>query len=530
MPMDHAAIIEKLLDPQAYPHPVGKITHLQTHVSSILLTGERAYKIKKPVDFGFLNFSTLELREVNCRREVALNARLASDVYLGVEPIRSDGDRVWIGDGDGETVEWAVAMKQLDDAQLGGGVLERGELTEARLDALVDVLVPFYQDARTGPEVNAYGEIPAIKFNTDENFVQTESYIGKLISRDRFEHIRRWTNTFFEDNRKLFERRIRDGRIRECHGDLHLDNIFFCDPPVVFDCIEFNDRLSCGDVAMDIGFLAMDLDARERPDLSRYFVDRYVAESGDEELRDLMDFYKTYRAYVRGKVAAFTSDDPNLSPDEQRSNRNAARRSFGQAYRYTGATAQPPLVVFYGLMGTGKSSLARYLREEYGWHVISTDVVRKQLAGVGQATRVWVPYGTGLYSAEMNELTYDESCKRAGALLDAGLPVAMDGAFKTQEQRQVVIDTAREHGADVLFVQTVCDPEVQRNRLGARQVYDTHSDGRIELMERQRIEFEPPADDVAHLFEVFSTDGEVDHTRARVVAHLRSIGMLERPH
>ncbi len=528
-PMDHAAIIDALMDPEAYPHPVDEVTHLQTHISSILLTGERAYKIKKPVDFGFLNFSTLGLRERNCRREVELNGRLAPDIYLGVEPVRFDGERVTIG-GDGEIVEWAVAMKQLDGDRLGVGVLERGELTADILDDLIDILVPFYRSARRGPDVDRFGEIDAIRFNTDENFVQTESYIGKLISRERFDDIQDWTNRFYTDHEELFERRIDEGRIRECHGDLHLDNIFFCDPPVVFDCIEFNDRLACGDVAMDIGFLAMDLDARERPDLSEYFVDRFVEVSGDEDLYELMDFYKTYRAYVRAKVAAFTSDDPDLDETGKRRNRNAARHSFGLAYQYAGGTARPPIVVFFGLMGTGKTSLARYLREEYGWHVISTDVVRKQIAGVGQAARVWVPYETGLYSPEMNERTYAESCRRAGALLDAGLPVAIDGAFKTNEQRRVVIDTAREHGADVLFVQTVCEPDDQRQRLGTRQVYDTHSDGRIELMDRQRREFEPPTPDVAHLFEEFSTDGPIDDTRAHLVAHLRDLGMLEQPH
>ena len=527
--MEHATIVKGLLDPEAYPHPVDEIIHLQTHISSILLTGDRAYKIKKPVDFGFLNFSTLGLRELNCRREVELNGRLAPDIYLGVEPVRFDGKRLSMGRGVGEIVDWAVAMKQLDNDDLGVGVLERGELTHDQLDVLVEILVPFYEKARRGPDVDVFGEIKAIKFNTDENFVQTESYIGKLISRDRFEHIKNWTDRFFVEHKELFERRIRDGRIRECHGDLHLDNIFFCDPPIVFDCIEFNDRLACGDSGIDIGFLAMDLDARGRPDLSQYFVDRFIEVSGDEELRGLIDFYKTYRAYVRAKVAAFTSDDPGLDETEKRRNRNAARHSFGLAYRYAGGDARPSLVVLYGLMGTGKTSLAQHLREVYGWHVISTDAVRKHIAGVGQATRVWVPYATGLYSAEMNERTYDESCRRAGDLLDAGLPVAIDGAFKTRDQCQVVIDMAREHGADVRFIETVCDLDSQRQRLEARQVYDTHSDGRIELMERQRSEFESPATDVAHLFERFSTDGPSDETRSRVVAYLRELGMLEPP-
>ncbi len=526
VPLDHATMIEGLLDPGAYPHSVDEITHIQTHISSILLTGERAYKIKKPVDFGFLNFSTLELRERNCRREVELNSRLAPDVYLGVEPVRFDGERLFIG-GEGEIVDWAVAMRQLEDDDLGVGVLERGELTTDKLDVLVEILVPFYRDARRGPDVDAFGEVEAVKFNTDENFAQTDSYIGKLISRERFEHIQDWTNRFFVEHEELFERRIGEGRIRECHGDLHLDNIFFCDPPIVFDCIEFNDRLSCGDVAMDIGFLAMDLDARSRPDLSRHFVDRFVEASGDDDLHSLMDFYKTYRAYVRAKVAAFTSEDPGLDAAAKRRNRNAARRSFGLAYRYAGGDSRPPVVVFYGLMGTGKSSLSRYLREVYGWHIISTDEVRKQISGVGEATRVWVPYGTGLYSAEMNERTYGESCRRAGDLLDAGLPVAIDGAFKTADQRQVVVDMAREHGADVRFVETVCEPDAQRQRLEARQVYDTRSDGRIELMERQRNEFESPPANVAHLFKELPTDGPVGDTQARLVDYLRELDMLE---
>ena len=525
--MDHATIVEGLLDPAAYPHFVDEVTHLQTHISSILLTGDRAYKLKKPVDFGFLNFSTLELREMNCRREVELNSRLAPDVYLGVEPVRFGGERLFIGDGEGEIVDWVVVMKQLDNDHLGVGALERGELTGDKLDDLVETLVPFYRNARRGPDVEAFGEIDAIKFNTEENFAQTDNYIGKLISRDRFEYIQNWTNRFFVEHKDLFEHRVDEGRIRECHGDLHLDNIFFCDPPVVFDCIEFNDRLACGDVAMDIGFLAMDLDARGRPDLSQHFVARFVEASGDCNLYELLNFYKTYRAYVRAKVAAFTSEDPDLNHAEQRRNRNAARRSFGLAYRYAGGSARPPLVVFYGLMGTGKSSLSRYLREVYGWHIISTDEVRKQISGVGEATRVWVPYGTGLYSAEMNERTYDESCRRAGDLLDAGLPVVIDGAFKTAEQRQVVMDTAREHGGNVRFVETVCESDAQRQRLEARQVYDTRSDGRIELMERQRTEFESPATDVAHLFSVLPTDGPVDDTRQRLIEYLKERDMLE---
>jgi aminoglycoside phosphotransferase family enzyme/predicted kinase len=526
--MDHAKTIEGLLDPGAYPHPVDGVRHLQTHVSSIFLTGDRAYKVKKPVDFGFLDFSTIDKRERNCRREVELNRRLAPDVYLGVVPVTLGGGMLRL-DGEGEIVDWAVVMRQLDDEHLGVGFLDRGELGHEHLDQLVETLVPFYVGARTGAGVDEYGTVEAVKFNTDENFVQTEDYVGKLVSRERFEHIKAWTNRFYEERAELFERRIADGRIRECHGDLHLDNIFFCEPPVVFDCIEFNDRLACGDVASDVAFLAMDLDYRGRSELATHFVDRFVERSGDNDLLELVDFYKTYRAYVRAKVAAFTSEDPGLDETARRRARNTARHYFGLAYRYAGGTKKPPLVVFYGLMGTGKSSLARHLRETYGWHMLSTDAVRKQIAGVGEATRVWVPYNTGLYSSEMNERTYDEVSRRAADLLDAGLPVAIDGAFKTEAERRVIIDMALRHGADVRFVKTVCDPETQRSRLETRQQHDTRSDGRIELMERQRVEFEDPSADIAEFFEEFGTDGPASDTRSRVVGHLREIGFLDEP-
>ncbi len=272
------------------------------------------YKLKKPVNFGFLDFSTIELREQNCRAEVELNRRLAPSVYIEAVPITSDGDDLALN-GEGEVVDWVVVMRELDGTLLGTEVLDRGELGEAHMDALVEVLVPFYDSAATGGGIDDFGSVEAVKFNTDENFSQTEAYVGKLISRDRFEHIRDWTNAFFEQHADLFERRIVEGRIRESHGDLHLRNIFFEDPPVIFDCIEFNQRFRCGDVAVDVAFLAMDLDFNGRQDLSKHFIDAYVEASGDTELLEILDFYKCYRAYVRGKIACFTSTDPALDDD-----------------------------------------------------------------------------------------------------------------------------------------------------------------------------------------------------------------------
>ena len=523
--MDHVELVEALKDPAFYDPPVEQVEFVQTHISSVFLTGDRVYKLKKPVNFGFLDFSSVELRQRYCKAEVELNRRLAPEVYLGVEPITLDGGLLRIG-GEGEVVDWLVVMRQLDGELLGGRVLERGELTERQIGQLVEQLVPFYRNARTGEGIDRWGTLEAVKYNTDENFTQTREYMGKLITRQRYEHIRDWTNAFYRDQPDLFRERIAEGRIRESHGDLHLDNIFFQDPPIIFDCIEFNERFRCGDVAADLAFLAMDFDFRGRPELGRLLIDEYVEASGDRGLLKLLNFYKCYRAYVRGKISCFTASDPALDGVQRRHWKNRARHYFGLAYRYAGGEERPSLVVLYGLMGSGKTNIARYLRETFGWHLLSTDAVRKQLAGIGENTRVYVPYNEGLYSPEMNRRTYDEVCRRAENLLKAGFPVAVDGAFKRQVERQPVIDVAQRAGARLLFLETTCEPAEQQRRLELRQEHDTRSDGRVEIMEFQRSEFEGPNPDSSELFETVSSDGPKSETRRRVAEILESRSML----
>jgi aminoglycoside phosphotransferase family enzyme/predicted kinase len=526
--VEHAELVKALSDPAFYPHPVAAVRFLQTHISSVFLTGEYVYKLKKPVNFGFLDFSTVELRKVYCRAEVELNRRLAPWVYLEAAPITLDDGRPTLK-GSGEVVDWVVVMRELDERLLGTQVLARGELSAQHMDALVEVLVPFYAKAATGAGVDRYGEIDAVKFNTDENFAQTEDYVGKILSRHRFEHIRNWTDAFYRDQAELLARRIAEGRIRESHGDLHLANIFFEQPPVIFDCIEFNERFRCGDVAVDLAFLTMDLDFNGRSELARHFVDAYVAASGDAELPRLLDFYSCYRAYVRGKIACFTSVDPALDDSARRVQRNLARRYFGLAYRYAGGTSKPSLVVLYGLMGSGKTSIARFIRERYGWHLLSTDAVRKQISGVGEATRVYVPYNEGLYSPEMNRRTYAEVCRRAENLLLGGFDVVIDGAFKRQAERLPVLELAERTGVRLLFLRTTCGPDEQRRRLEKRQRHDTRSDGRVELMEHQRADFEPADPEHPELFMSVATDGPKLATRARVEELLRAEGLVREP-
>ena len=331
--VDHSILVESMKNPVFYPHTVGRVEFLQTHISSVFLTGDYVYKLKKPVDFGFLDFTTIELRRENCEKELELNRRLAPSVYLGVESVTLDEGTPTLN-GAGPVVDWVVVMRQLDQALLGPRVLERGELTVEKIESVVDTLVPFYRNAKTGPGVDEFGSIGTVKFNTDENFEQTAGYVGVALPQTHFDVIRSFTDSFYRKNQDLFQQRIDQGWIRECHGDLHLGNIFFEEPPVIFDCIEFNDRLRCSDVAVDLAFLVMDLDFQGVGELAERVVERYVERSADRGFLELVGFYSCYRAYVRGKIACLTSSDPALGSKAQKEQVELASRYFDLSHHY----------------------------------------------------------------------------------------------------------------------------------------------------------------------------------------------------
>ena len=331
--VDHSFLVDSMKDPGFYPHPVEAVGFIETHISSVFLTGAFAYKLKKPMDFGFLDFTSIDLRRHFCEREVELNRRLAPSVYLRVEPLTLKGTSVRLG-GPGPVVDWVVVMRQLDQSLLGPEVLRRGELTAQKIESVVDTLVPFYQRARTGPDVDEFGNKETVKFNTDENFEQTADNVGSALSQSQYDQIRSFTNQFYQGEGDIFRRRVDEGWVRECHGDLHLGNIFFEDPPVIFDCIEFNDRFRCSDVAADLAFLVMDLDFQKVPELARLVVERYVERSPDPGVLDLVDFYCCYRAYVRGKIACLTMADPGIGAAVRNQQVDLARRYFELAHLY----------------------------------------------------------------------------------------------------------------------------------------------------------------------------------------------------
>jgi aminoglycoside phosphotransferase family enzyme len=327
-------LIQALLDPQAYPDPPGRVEMVQTQISYVFLAGDYVYKIKKPIDMGFLDYTTLEKRLTYCRKEVELNRRLCPDAYLGVVPITRDSGRIRIG-GKGRAEEYAVKMLRLPQDAMMDVLLTENKVTPRMVEDVASIIAEFHRRAVTGSTIEKFGSIETITQIIDENFDQTEKYFDIIIAPETFQRIKTYTKDFLKANAPLFNKRIADGRIRDCHGDLHAAHICFYQGICIYDCIEFIDRLRYTDVAADVAFLAMDLDHYSRTDLSHSFINAYITQSGDKELMKLLNFYKCYRAYVRGKVGCFQYDDPYISAGEKERIVKNARTYFKLAESYT---------------------------------------------------------------------------------------------------------------------------------------------------------------------------------------------------
>ena len=329
-------LIKALLDPEVYPEPPRKVELAQTQISYVFLAGEYVYKIKKPVDMGFLDYTTLEKRRYYCQREVELNRRLCADTYLGVIPITKEQGRYILG-GKGEALEYAVRMRRLPQDRMMDALLARNKVTIRMTGEVAKTIADFHQRAATGKEITATGGINGVVQNTQENFKQTDKYFNVIIAPETYRRIKVYTEDFIKANTPLFHKRMDEGRVRDCHGDLHAAHICFSKKGIcIYDCIEFIDRLRYTDVTAEVAFLAMDLDHYGRRDLSEAFVKSYIEESGDKELMKLLDFYKCYRAYVRGKVGCFQYDDPQIPANEKEKIRENAASYFKLAESYTG--------------------------------------------------------------------------------------------------------------------------------------------------------------------------------------------------
>ena len=486
-------VIAALLDPAAYPHPARRVTLIQTHISYVLLAGRHAYKIKKAVDLGFLDYGTLARRRQLCEDEVRLNRRLCPRVYLGVVPIVRTPEGYRVG-GEGTAVEYAVAMRRVPERRMMPSLLAQGEVTPAHIRSLARVIAEFHGSAPTDGRIARLGRPPGVRAIWQENFAQVRPHIGATVGAETFAAIERYAAAFLRERAALIDRRAGAGRVRDIHGDLRADAVVFdgARASCVMDCIEFSERLRCGDVASEVAFMAMDLERRGHRALADAWVALYLEHAPDETLTAVLNFYRSYRAFVRGKVHSIESAEREVPPRQREAAREQAEHCFALSLSYA-VPARPRLVVMCGLSGTGKSYVASALAGRIGAAVVSSDLVRKEMLGVDAMTPVTAAYGRGVYTREQRARVYEAMRERAGRYLAEGLPVVLDATHERRADRDAARALALEHGVPAALVEVTAAEKDIRARLRAREAGDGVSGARWATYLEQRARFEPPA-------------------------------------
>ncbi|GMF35812.1 unnamed protein product [Phytophthora lilii] len=539
---------------------------IHTHMSMVFMLPERVYKVKKQVDFGFADFSTLYKRFQACFAEVQLNQRLAPDVYLGVVPVsmkretreicvrcddfwtpeKSSNLDWWLNDQFGEIVEWAVHMVRLPDDCTLLHRMDHGELTENTLDQVAEKLVEFHADARRGPKIDHFGREPVIRHNIDENFHQTASHTGMTVSEPVYRRVKELSYAWLKKLKHTFESRVENGYTCDTHGDLRLEHIYRLPRSsskgarfVILDCIEFNEQFRFGDPLSDVAFLSMDIWRKGRPDLARFLQQQYLlkAVQNSSENADLLTFYTAYRAVVRAKVSGFRVMDPTLSAVQRVYEIQRAHCYWLVALELLSPPGQRPcLILVGGLPASGKSNLAKMLAEDdntLAW--LRSDAIRKELADQeftekssedsGDCTpKGEGSYEEGLYSPEMTQRTYDEILKLCIKHLRKGERVVVDATFRDPIQRQRFVGAARTEGALFAIIMCECDREIIKGRMLSRK--NDISDATWEIYEHMEKSWHFPERDTMTECGVVNTEKEKELTLRRAQLFLRKVGLL----
>lgn len=468
-----AKIFESMMQADFYPHRTESVQRCETHISTVFLTGPFVYKIKKPVDLGFLDFTTLEKRRYYCRQEIVLNRRLSRGVYIDVVPITRQKDRYALN-GPGETVEVAVKMRQLAAADAMQARLRHAPLEEGQIDALVDRLVHFYARAETD-----WATGPPDSLAWEENLRETAAFAGVWIDRPKFECVRSAAHAFYRHRQPLFQRRRQDGKIKDCHGDLRTDHIYFAEDGIqIIDCIEFNRRLRLLDPISDLAFLAMDITYHHRPEMATRLIQSYVEQTEDVGALPLLDFYRCYRAMVRCKVNCLLLRQTGDRTADARI-QAAAVRYLDMAHGYAVAFNRPILWVVYGLPASGKSTLAGMLGRLFDMDVIRSDIVRKSLFGESPDASTPAAYGKGMYSICATGVTYERMFALADEKLKKGRSVVLDATFSRTFQRDLARRLAARRQAMPVFVMCRAAEPILKTRLARRETEPSVSDARL---------------------------------------------------
>ena len=513
-----SGIFAAMRNPDFYPHPVSSIEQRDTHISKVFLTGNYVYKIKKPVDLEFLDFTTLAKRQYFCRKEVELNRRLAPDVYLEVVSITLHDDRYHLA-GTGKTVEYAVKMRQLPETLSMLDLIQKKKLESVSVEKLAAVLAKFYSQASIGTNINMVGSWETVWINCEENFKQTAKFVSKQVDANMFSIIQAATRAFLKRRRELFDRRVENGKIRDCHGDLRTGHIYFSDGIKIIDCIEFNDRFRYADIASDLAFLAMDLDFEGYPQIAQHLINAYLEYTRDEEMLILLDFYKCYRAFVRVKVNCFHLQEENLLTNARVKLIKETARYLNLAYRYAVQYTRPTIWVMCGLPAGGKSTVAGELAKILGVQVLQSDAVRKKMFGIPEDTPMDMPFESGIYSKEARSLTYGKLMILTQEIIEKGGSVILDATFGRQHQRDEVIRLARDMDANIIFVECFASYEILKKRLLKREKGACISDARLPHLKHIQANFEPLDEVQSDMHLKINTEESLDSCMRQILSH-----------
>lgn len=479
------SLLKQMQQPEFYPHEVKKpISLVQTHASAVFLTGDYAYKLKKPVNFGFLDYSTLSKREYFLNQELRLNKPVAPDIYLEVLQIAKVGDRAVLG-GEGKPIEFVLKMNQFPEESLLLNLFNAGKLVSEHFIELGIAVAKFHAQAKTNSDIQNFGSVRQIKKSIDENYAQTEQYIGIAQTQEQYDETRQFTDNFLAQKQGWFKQRQQSHKIRECHGDLHLKNIcLWHDRIQLFDRIEFNEEFRFVDVMYDVAFTVMDLDARNRRDFSNIFLNTYLEQSGDWQGLQVLPLYLSRQAYVRAKVTSMLLQDPVVSTQQKQESIAAASDYYKLAWQYT-KKSQGKLILMSGLSGSGKTTVARKLAPQINAIHLRSDAVRKHLAGIPLDSRG----DDNLYTAEMNYRTYERLLELGKMLVSQGYSAILDAKFDRRNWREKALKMSESEGIPCQIIYCTAPAAILRDRLAQRT--GDISDATPDLLARQQAIAEP---------------------------------------
>ncbi len=481
---DISQLIARMQQPDFYSHHVEQnIELVQTHASYIFLTGEYTYKLKKNVDYGFLDYSTLAKRKFFLNEELRLNQKIAAELYLEVMPIGSNEHGFVLGNCD-HVVEYALKMCQFPQENLFSNLLKAGKLNGDRFTELGKIVAKFHFSAESNHYINSFGTVAKISAAFAENYRQSQKYVGTVQTQKQFEATKAYTDAFFSERQDLFQARVDRGKIKECHGDLHLKNIcLWKDKIQLFDRLEFNESFRFVDTMYDLAFTIIDLEACKKPEFANAFLNSYLEDTGDWKGLLILPLYLSRQAYVRAKVNSFLLDDPQVAQTDRQEARKAASDYYRQAYQYTQSTLGS-IILMSGLSGSGKSTVAQSIARKKGALQIRSDAVRKHLAGISLDES-----GTdNIYSQEMTQKTYDRLGELGIILAQQGYTVILDAKYDRLSLRQSVITQAQNNNIAWKIVHCTAPVSVLRDRLNQRQ--NDISDATVDLITNQQAKAE----------------------------------------